>query len=236
VILAERERAGLLDTTVRRDGYVFSPAPDCSTRTSPNTVTQRYSRLAARLGVDTHLHSLRHYSATELIAAGVDIRTVAGRLGHAGGGSTTLRTYRPSCSKRISEPPRRLRDVVRSQLNNRLGWRIVKALPCERGSTVLFGADEGAFNWSACRVVQSRRGPCQAREAFLLPRRNSRRLLVRQGLHSHHRYRADGDSVSTPDRRSRACRRWLGSRSTRTRQSWVGHRSGCIVVWRSFPP
>jgi integrase len=87
------ERAALLDTSVRRDGFVFSPAPDCSERTSPNTVTQRYGRLAARLGVDTHLHSLRHYSATELIAAGVDIRTVAGRLGHAGGGSTTLRTY-----------------------------------------------------------------------------------------------------------------------------------------------
>ncbi|MDT7711634.1 MAG: integrase, partial [Pseudonocardiales bacterium] len=38
-------------------------------------------------------HALRHYSATELIAAGVDVRTVAGRLGHSGGGSTTLRVY-----------------------------------------------------------------------------------------------------------------------------------------------
>jgi site-specific recombinase XerD len=36
---------------------------------------------------------LRHYSATELIAAGVDVRTVAGRLGHGGGGATTLRVY-----------------------------------------------------------------------------------------------------------------------------------------------
>ena len=39
------------------------------------------------------MHELRHYSATELIAAGVDVRTVAGRLGHGGGGTTTLRTY-----------------------------------------------------------------------------------------------------------------------------------------------
>ena len=39
------------------------------------------------------MHKLRHYSATELIAAGVDPRTVAGRLGHGGGGTTTLRTY-----------------------------------------------------------------------------------------------------------------------------------------------
>jgi hypothetical protein len=56
-------------------------------------VSQRYSRLAKRLDIDTHLHCLRHYSATELIAAGVDVRTVAGRLGHGGGGVTTLRVY-----------------------------------------------------------------------------------------------------------------------------------------------
>ena len=59
----------------------------------PDSVTQRYERLAARLGIDTTLHKLRHYSATELILAGVDIRTVAGRLGHGGGGTTTLRIY-----------------------------------------------------------------------------------------------------------------------------------------------
>lgn len=41
----------------------------------------------------TRFHALRHYSATELIAAGVDIRTVAGRLGQSGGGATTLRVY-----------------------------------------------------------------------------------------------------------------------------------------------
>ncbi len=59
----------------------------------PSSVSQRYGRLARRLGINTHLHNLRHYSATELIAAGVDVRTVAGRLGHSGGGVTTLRVY-----------------------------------------------------------------------------------------------------------------------------------------------
>jgi len=49
--------------------------------------------MAERLGIVTHLHSLRHYSATELLSAGVDLRTVAGRLGHGGGGATTLRVY-----------------------------------------------------------------------------------------------------------------------------------------------
>lgn len=76
-----------------RDAFVFSPAPDGSVHLVPSSVTQRYSRLVKRLDIKTHLHCLRHYSATELIAAGVDIRTVAGRLGHSGGGVTTLRVY-----------------------------------------------------------------------------------------------------------------------------------------------
>jgi integrase len=87
------ERAASLGLAVRPDGFVFSLRPDCSRQIRPDTVTQRYRRLATRLGIDTTLHALRHYSATELIAAGVDPRTVAGRLGHAGGGSTTLRVY-----------------------------------------------------------------------------------------------------------------------------------------------
>ena len=60
---------------------------------NPEGVTQRYKRMATSLGIDTTLKNLRHYSATELISAGVDVRTVAGRLGHGGGGATTLRVY-----------------------------------------------------------------------------------------------------------------------------------------------
>jgi site-specific recombinase XerD len=45
--------------------------------------------MCTRIGWDMHIHQLRHYSATELIAAGVDVRTFAGRLGHGGGGTTT---------------------------------------------------------------------------------------------------------------------------------------------------
>lgn len=86
-------RAASLDLSVPADGFVFSHEPDCSAQLRPNTVTQRYGRLAKRLGIDTHLHALRHHSATELITAGVDPRTVAGRLGHGGGGATTLRVY-----------------------------------------------------------------------------------------------------------------------------------------------
>ena len=50
---------------------------------SPSAVTERYGKMCAASGIDSHLHALRHYSATELITAGVDLRTVAGRLGPA---------------------------------------------------------------------------------------------------------------------------------------------------------
>lgn len=54
---------------------------------------RRYGNLAKRLNIDTYIHALRHYSATELLTARVDLRTVAGRLDHGGGGATTLRVY-----------------------------------------------------------------------------------------------------------------------------------------------
>lgn len=47
------------------------------------------TRLGASSGT---LLSLRHFAATQLLAAGVDIRTVAGRLGHSQP-STTLNRY-----------------------------------------------------------------------------------------------------------------------------------------------
>ncbi|WP_158893113.1 tyrosine-type recombinase/integrase [Amycolatopsis anabasis] len=79
--------------TLSPESFIFSLAPDGSTQRKPRSLTQRYNRLVERLGIDTTIKQLRHYSATELIAAGVDIRTVAGRLGHAGGGTTTLKVY-----------------------------------------------------------------------------------------------------------------------------------------------
>jgi len=76
------------------DAFVFSLAPDHSSPLLPRYVSHRYRRLAIKLGLrSTRLHALRHYSATELLAAGVDLRTVAGRLGHGSGGATTLKTY-----------------------------------------------------------------------------------------------------------------------------------------------
>ena len=85
-------RLVLLGVALGDRTWVFSAKPDMSAPRDPASLTRRYGRLVAKLGVDTVLKELRHYSATELLTAGVDLRMVAGRLGH-GDGTTTLRHY-----------------------------------------------------------------------------------------------------------------------------------------------
>jgi integrase len=48
--------------------------------------------VAKKANVDTHLHALRHFSASQAIAAGFDPVTVGARLGHADP-SITMRVY-----------------------------------------------------------------------------------------------------------------------------------------------
>lgn len=85
--------AAALGVVIASDGRLFSTSIEHITWLRPSSASNRFARMCARLGWDMNLHQLRHYSATELITAGVDVRTVAGRLGHGGGGSTTLRAY-----------------------------------------------------------------------------------------------------------------------------------------------
>jgi len=59
---------------------------------SPDTASHYVRAVADTAGVDTHLHALRHFAASEMIADGQDVRTVAGRLGHRDA-STTLKVY-----------------------------------------------------------------------------------------------------------------------------------------------
>ena len=53
-------------------------------------------RLALQLRPDVGLFNikgLRHYTASQLLAARFDLRNTAARLGHGSGGATTLRHY-----------------------------------------------------------------------------------------------------------------------------------------------
>jgi integrase len=75
------------------DRLVFSSAPDGMTPWFPDSVTRAFGRVCRRAGLSgVRLHDLRHYVATQLLTSGVDVRTVAGRLGHRDA-ATTLNVY-----------------------------------------------------------------------------------------------------------------------------------------------
>jgi integrase len=76
-----------------RSAFVFSRQPDGSKPLHPNDATAAFGDLRARLGINgIRLHDLRHFAATRLLVAGVPVRQVSGRLGHANA-STTLNIY-----------------------------------------------------------------------------------------------------------------------------------------------
>lgn len=88
------ERAQVAEVDVLADGFVFSPRLDGATPYRPDAVSVFFARVRDRLGLPhVHLHSLRHFAATQLAARGdVSARTIAGRLGHADA-SLTMRIY-----------------------------------------------------------------------------------------------------------------------------------------------
>lgn len=84
--------AAQLELELLPDGFVFSRSPVGAEPIRPDVVTKFTTRVAKTAGVETHLHALRHFSATQGIAAGFDPVTVGARLGHADP-SITLRVY-----------------------------------------------------------------------------------------------------------------------------------------------
>ena len=75
------------------NGFVFTITADGSTPLHPDTVSAGFRRLCDKAGMTgVRLHDLRHLHATQLLAAGVPVRTVSGRLGHANA-ATTLNVY-----------------------------------------------------------------------------------------------------------------------------------------------
>lgn len=87
------ERALQCGVRLAPNAFVFSYEASGVKPWPPLSVSQRFRRLRDQAGI-THvrLHDLRHYAATRLVAGGVPVRTVSGRLGHANA-ATTLGIY-----------------------------------------------------------------------------------------------------------------------------------------------
>ena len=75
------------------NSFVFTSTPDGAQPLHPDSITTGFRRLCDKAGLKgVRLHDLRHLHATQLLAAGVPVRTVSGRLGHANA-ATTLNVY-----------------------------------------------------------------------------------------------------------------------------------------------
>jgi len=104
---AQRERALHCGVPIADDPWLISSAADSGEPWRPDVATRLFARLCERAGLVTtregatgrlvhspiiRLHDLRHGAASELLAAGLDVVTVAHRLGHANP-RTTLAIY-----------------------------------------------------------------------------------------------------------------------------------------------
>jgi integrase len=73
--------------------YLFSNDPGHTRPWNPDWVSHKIAAAADAAGVNLNIKGGRHYTASQLLAAGFDRRNTAARLGHSGGGATTLRHY-----------------------------------------------------------------------------------------------------------------------------------------------
>ena len=78
---------------LRDDAYLFSNDPAHSRPWNPDWATHKVAEAAEAAGVKFDIKGGRHYTASQLLAGGFDLRNTAARLGHSGGGATTLRHY-----------------------------------------------------------------------------------------------------------------------------------------------
>jgi integrase len=88
-----RARADACGATLGPRAHLFSPEADGSRPWRPDGITLAFGRLRRQLGLGSvRLHDLRHAAATQMLAAGIPVSIVAGRLGHASP-ATTLNVY-----------------------------------------------------------------------------------------------------------------------------------------------
>jgi integrase len=78
---------------VPASAYLFSNDPAHARPWNPDWVTHRMGDLARAAGVNLDIKRIRHFTASQMLAEGFDLGNTAARLGHSGGGATTLKHY-----------------------------------------------------------------------------------------------------------------------------------------------
>lgn len=108
------DRAAVCGLGLVRDAFVLTDAPDGSAPWQPGRLTRALDRLRERAGYTGRLHDLRHWHASQLLAAGEAPVVVAERLGHRDP-STTHRWY----SHALPRADVRAASIIGSALTDR---------------------------------------------------------------------------------------------------------------------
>lgn len=144
------ELARAVDVPLDVDPFILSGVARGNQPWSPDGLSAAFYKLKTTLGMPWRFHDLRHFAATQLIGAGVDIRTVAGRLGHSDA-TTTLRVYSHVIAERDRSAAAILGSLIAEvQVGPHLGSEGDAGRDAGRDSGVLkalsrgVGDDEGA--------------------------------------------------------------------------------------------
>jgi integrase len=105
--------------SVPASAYLFSNDPAHARPWNPEWVTRRVADLAKAAGVSLNIKTIRHYTASQMLAEGFDLGNTAARLGHSGGGATTLKHY----ADPVSEVDRRAAVRLAQLTSGSLGQR-----------------------------------------------------------------------------------------------------------------
>ena len=106
------ERSKSCGKKLLRNSFVFSSSLDGSIPWRPHRVTLAFKRLCDELEINgVRLHDLRHFTATQMLASGVPVKTVAGRLGHANA-ATTLNVYAHALESSDAEAAHLLGNIL----------------------------------------------------------------------------------------------------------------------------
>lgn len=121
-LLSHRDRhakaCALCGIEFSADAFMLAPEPGGLKPLHPSSASRAFSRLRDRMNLPAwvHLHGLRHLQVTQLLDAGVPIRSVSGRVGHLNP-STTTNIY----AHWIQESDARSAEVIEGRIWGRNG-------------------------------------------------------------------------------------------------------------------
>lgn len=109
----QRSTCQAAGTDLSPDAFVLAPTSGGLRPLRPSSATRAFSRLRDRMELPSwiHLHGLRHLQVTQLLDAGIPLRSVSGRVGHRHP-STTANIY----AHWIQESDRRAAQAVQDRI------------------------------------------------------------------------------------------------------------------------